>query len=88
MQNPGLILADLRKSIAFNKYANKDKEDITETELCFALQGTLDSSREVLEQNLETLSKYADEAKDDDVIEFLSWAASRFKNFLSCKSGQ
>lgn len=83
-----VILAELKKSIAFQKFTLATKQTITESEVCFALQGTLDSSPDVLRENFNAFVSYANEAEDAEVLDFLSWAANNFKAFLGYRAAQ
>lgn len=77
------LLAEVISSSAYLKYTKGEGESITEAEFCFLLQGTLDSSRESLKENFVSLRMFADELKRKDVMEFLNWLETRFKNFLN-----
>jgi len=77
------LLAEVISSPAYLKYTKGEGESITEAEFCFLLQGTLDSSRESLKENFVSLRMFADELKRKDVMEFLNWLETRFKNFLN-----
>ena len=78
-----LLLAEIEKSSAYIKYLNGQGNLITEADLCFLLQGTLDSSREILRENFYTLKRYAEELENKDVLKLLSSLEERFKNFFN-----
>jgi len=77
------ILAEVIASSAYIKYSKGDSDSITEGEFCFLLQGTLDSSKETLKKNFNSLRIFADELARKDVVEFLEWLEERFKKFLN-----
>ncbi len=77
------ILKETTDSHAYLKYIKNQGESISEAELCYLLQGTLDSSRQVLRENLASLKKFADELDRQSIIKFLCWLEDHFKNFLN-----
>jgi hypothetical protein len=77
------ILAEVIASSAYKKYLKGEGDFITEAEFCFLLQGTLDSSKETLKKNFNSLKIFADELVRKDVVEFLDWLEERFKKFLN-----
>lgn len=77
------ILADVQTAPAYLKYKNGQKDSISEADFCFFLQGTLDSSKEILNGNLEALQRFAEELYHEDITQFICWLKQRFKNFLS-----
>ncbi|MGB9845800.1 MAG: hypothetical protein ACPLF9_08595 [Methanothermobacter tenebrarum] len=77
------ILAEVSRSLAFSKYSNGQGESITEAEFCFLLQGTLDSSKDVLRENFLLLKQYTEELNRKDLMDFLEWLTVRFKKFLN-----
>lgn len=76
------ILAEVRTSPAYLKYRNGQGSSISESDFCFLLQGTLDSSREILSGNLEALQRFAEELQHEDVLQFVTWLKQHFKNFF------
>lgn len=76
------ILSDIISSATYLKYKEGKAEHISEAELCYLLQGTLDSARETLRENLNSLKKFAEELQRKDVLEFLLWLEEHFKIFL------
>jgi hypothetical protein len=85
MRRKESILNEVTKSPAFKKYTSGNGESISEADFCYLLQGTLDSSRDTLRENLVSLKKFTEELDRDDVIKFLSWIEKSFKNFLNNK---
>lgn len=77
------ILTEVAASYGYKKYLKGEGDSITEAELCFLLQGTLDSSKETLKKNFNSLRIFADELARKDVVEFLDWLEERFKMFLN-----
>jgi len=77
------ILKETTDSAAYTKYISNQGDSISESELCYLLQGTLDSSRQVLRENFASLKKFAEEFERDDIARFLSWLECRFKKFLT-----
>mgnify|MGYP001085552296 CR=1 FL=1 len=76
------LLADVLSSPAYHKYAAGDRDSITEGDFCFLLQGTLDSFRETLRENLAVLQKFTRELQRDDLVQFLAWLEEKFHSFL------
>jgi len=79
------ILREVEKSPGYVKYSQGDKEAITEAELCYLLQGTLDSSKETLRDNFQSLKILTKELERKELLEFLSYLSQRFKDFLEIK---
>lgn len=77
------ILEEAVFSPAYMKYTRNQKYSITKAELCYFLQGTLDSSQETLKENLKSLKNFAEELSRKDVLDFLNWLEERFKKFLN-----
>jgi hypothetical protein len=77
------ILAETVDSSAYRKFVDGNGNSITEGELCFLLQGTLDSKKDTLKKNLELLKMFADELEKKEVSNFLDWLENRFKRFLN-----
>ena len=67
---------------AFRKYAEGQRDLITEADFCFALQGTLESSSQTLRDNLSALTQLAAELERPEVAEFLYWLSTRFGSLL------
>ena len=77
------ILKETTDSPAYNKYISNQGDSISESDLCYLLQGTLDSSRQVLKENLTSLKKFAKELEREKVVKFLCWLEIHFKSFLN-----
>jgi len=77
-----LLMEELEHSPAYSKYMRGQFDSISESDLCYLLQGTLDSSRETLKENFVILKKFTEELKREEVLKFLSWLEERFKYFL------
>lgn len=77
-----LLLAEVVSSPGYTKYKTGKGDSITEADVCFLLQATLDSSRETLRRNLDSLRTFAKELRRRDIGSFLNWLEQRFKNFL------
>ncbi len=77
-----MLLAEVEISPAYLKYKDDQFDSISEADFCYLLQGTLDSSKEILAGNLVALEKFAQELQCKDITKFLGWLRQRFKNFL------
>lgn len=77
------IIAEVISSPAFQKYREGQFQTISEAECCYVLQGTLDSLRETLRENLDSLQTIAEELQRNDIAEFLTFLESRFSKFLN-----
>jgi len=76
------IVAEVSSAPAYQKYIQGEEDKITEAELCYVLQGTLDSLKDTLRGNLDSLKVIADELQRDEVSEFLVFLENRFTKFL------
>jgi hypothetical protein len=76
------IIAEVVSSPAYKKYLEGQKDKISEAELCYMLQGTLDSLKDTLRENLESLKIISEELQRKDVSEFLNLLEKRFSRFL------
>jgi len=77
------LLAEVTSSPAYAKFTKREYESISESDVCYLLQGTLDSSRQILKQNLVSLKKFVDELEREDISKFLNWLEQHFKKFLN-----
>ena len=77
------IVTEVISSPAFQKYLEGKGQAISEAECCYVLQGTLDSLRETLRENLDSLKIIAEELQRNDVTEFLTFLEARFSRFLN-----
>jgi hypothetical protein len=78
-----LIFSEIVKSQAYTKYIKGQGSLITESEVCNLLQGTLDSDRKLLKDNLSSLKLFSKELERDEISEFLNWLGNRFRIFLN-----
>jgi hypothetical protein len=78
-----LLMAELEHSPAYLKYVRGQCDSISEADLCYLLQGTLDSSRGNLKENFITLKNFAVELEREDISKFLNCLEIRFRNFLN-----
>jgi hypothetical protein len=76
------LLAEVRAAPAFAKYSKGEPDKVSEAECCHALQGTLDSERRVLRNNLTQLREIAVGLQQNDVVVFMDWLGRRFARFL------
>lgn len=77
-----LILAEVVNSSAYKKYLIGEKDFITKAEVCYLLQGTLDSPVNILRENYDLLKNYVNELERKDILEFLKYLEGKFKDFL------
>jgi hypothetical protein len=80
-----VILVELTASPAYTKYIDGQSNSISESEICYLLQGTLDSDRKTLKGNLATLKIFSEELNRNDVLQFLNWLEDKFQKFLEEK---
>lgn len=76
------ILRELTAAPAYRKYEEGRRDAISEAECCHVLQGTLDSHRPVLLENLRQLCTIANDLEQSDIASFLKWLDERFGSFL------
>jgi hypothetical protein len=81
------LLAEVRVAPAYAKYIQGTPDKVSEAECCHVLQGTLDSDRRVLLDNLTKLRAMAAEVGQDDITVFMDWLAARFARFLQKGDG-
>lgn len=77
-----VLVAEVKASPAFQKFQNAQRDKVSESECCHVLQGTLDSDRRVLRDNLFRLKQIAVELKQSEMTEFMEWLESRFARAL------
>ena len=63
------------------------KDSISTADICYLLQGTLDTPRKALADNLTSLKAIAEELSRADLLEFLSWVQESSKGFLAGVAG-
>ncbi|MHB8071465.1 MAG: hypothetical protein ACYDHF_05900 [Candidatus Cryosericum sp.] len=79
------ILRDAMTSMAYNKYTTGAKDTISWGDVCYLLQGTLDSPLEMLRANLALLTSMASETGEQDLAALLGWVEGSFEK-ISRKS--
>ena len=77
-----LILSDIEKSPTYVKYLQTGISSLTESDFCFILQGTLDTSSKILHDNLKILKLYSKELDRIQIYDFLDEMENKFKEFL------
>ena len=77
-----LIISEIEKSSTFHKYQNNGIDNINEADFCFLLQGTLDTSRIILYNNLKILKLYSKELNRMEIYNFLFEMENKFSEFL------
>jgi len=75
------IIMEIEKSSAYKKYIDDRTDLITESEFCYVLQGTLDSPKEILNENLLTLKTMAKDLDNQEIERFLYILESKFSKF-------
>ena len=85
MRRKEAILKEVMSAPAYIKYMRGNGESISEAEFCHLLQGTLDSSKHILRENLSVLTKFAEELESEDVLKFLDWLEQRFEDYTNNK---
>jgi hypothetical protein len=78
-----LLLAEVLSSPAYTKFRDGKYDSISESDACYLLQGTRDSSRDTLRENLLSLKRFVQELEQADLAKFLDWFEKRFETFLS-----
>ena len=75
------IISSVTQSIAYLKFQDENRENISNAEICFMLQCTLDSAPETLSRNLKSLKLFTAELENKNLYDFLCWVEKQF-NFL------
>ena len=81
-----LILSEIKKTSAFQKYINSDIDEINESDICYLLQGTLDTKKSILLDNFILLKLYAKELKSREILGFIKILEENFKYFFATSS--
>src|SRR3989338_6036701 len=68
-----LLLKEVAISPTYKKYVEKQNDLISEGDLCYLLQCTLDSNRKMLQENFSLLRKHAVDLRREDLSEFFDW---------------
>lgn len=76
------IVNEAKTTKAYEKFKAGKGNDISPAELCYLLQATLDSSKDVLRNNFYALKEYTNELQDKEVQEFNKFLEAKFKEFL------
>jgi len=76
------LLAEVNASPAYVKYRKGERDKITASECCHVLQGTLDSNRRVLRDNLAKLRQMGADLEQKEVVTFMDWLGQRFARLL------
>ena len=76
------LLAEVQASPAYTKYERADRDKVTDSECCHVLQGTLDSDRRVLRDNLAKLRQMAADLEQTEIVTFMDWLRQRSARLL------
>lgn len=83
MRRKETILREVTASSAYSKYVAGNADAVSEAEFCYVLQATLDSSPEVLTENLVALKRIAEDLERRDILEVLTALEVRFPSLLN-----
>ena len=81
-RRPEKLLGEVKAAPAYAKFFKGERDRISESECCYVLQGTLDSDRRVLRDNLCKLKDMATDLQEKEAFAFLDWLGKRFSGFL------
>lgn len=76
------LLLEVQNSSAYKKYLENKKDEISRSDICYVLQGTLDTPLQTFRDNLATLKTFATDLKEEKVIEFINWLDQELGNKL------
>lgn len=76
------LLKETVFSTAFQKYIAGALTEVTESDMCYVLQGTLSTPKDHLRLNLYSLKGVAEDLKRTDVIEFFTWLEKTFQHYI------
>jgi len=76
------LLGEVKAAPAYAKFLKGEPNRISEAECCNVLQGTLDSDRRVLLDNLTKLKTMATDLQEKEAVAFMDWLGQRFARFL------
>ena len=77
------LFVEIRATAAFKKFSAGVIDTISDAEFCYMLQGTLDTSCEALNRNMDTLLVYANDLNDSEMKSVLSALQKHFKHLLT-----
>lgn len=72
------IIKEIIESSAFKKYRDNSVDEITNADIRFMLQGTMETPIKILRDNLLTLTAFSQELNKTDVIDFLKLIEKKF----------
>jgi len=81
------LLGEVKAAPAYAKFLKGERDSISEAECCNVLQGTLDSERRVLLDNLTKLKAMATDLQEKEAVAFMAWLGQRFARFLGVEQG-
>ena len=81
------LLGEVKTAPAYAKFLKGERDRISEAECCHVLQGTLDSDRRVLLDNLTKLKAMATDLQEKEAVGFMDWLGQRFARFLGVEEG-
>ena len=65
------IIKDIKESPAYQKYIKRNEDLITESDMCYLLQGTLDTPSYILQKNLVLMKTFTEELDEKELLGFL-----------------
>lgn len=75
-----IIVRELMNSRAFKKYKTGNIDAIEKVDICFALQGTLDTPKDILKKNLKMIKNIILQYNNKEALDFFSIIENKFKD--------
>jgi hypothetical protein len=79
------ILAEIVSTDIFRKYQKNLVNEISYSDFCYILQGTLDTSAEILYGNYIALKNIAEELNNSEIKKFLEFLVTKFRYKIKIK---
>jgi len=79
------LVGEVKAAPAYAKFLKGERDRVSEAECCNVLQGTLDSDRRVLLDNLTKLKAMATDLQEKEAVAFMDWLGQRFARFLGAE---
>ena len=82
-----VLVKEALETPAYIKFKERKKDSITEGDICYLLQGTLDTPKDILSKNYLSLKSFATELGEKELRKFLDFIEERFGYFLNLNNG-
>lgn len=77
-----LIISELQNSRAFQKYQDGNIDNIEKVDICFALHGTLDTPKDIIEKNMRMIKNLIVQYGSKELLDFISIIEKKYKGLF------